>query len=198
MKNKIAIIAILSGIFLSYTGTALCSQDDGTGPDGVVVICSRMLAMRCGLSSEDGGDADKIKECFDKIASDTYGSQTYKQSVSKTRDQVLHECSKVYYEQSIKYKADAGDYVDKGDENGNSELKTDKHGKKEQEGKVAASNSQNIIKLMDISSSLLILDSLETMFANISNREISEEMKNNGEETPLETSTETSEGGSDE
>lgn len=187
MRNKIAIAAVLFGIFLSPAGTARAGVDDGTGSDGVVVICSRTLAMRCGLGSEDGGNADKIKECFDKIASDAYGSQLYKQSVTETRDKVLHECSRVYYEQAIKYKADAGDFVDKGDENGNSELKTDKHGKKEQEGKVTASNAKNIVKLLDIYSSSVMLDSLETMFDNISQREISEEMKNDGEEKQEET-----------
>ncbi len=196
MRNRIAIAAVLFGAFLSLAGTAQAGLDDGTGSDGVVVICSRTLAMRCGLGAEDGGNVDKIKECFDKIASDTYGSQLYKQSVTETRDKVMHECSSVYYEQAIKYKADAGDFVDKGDENGNSELKTDKHGKKEQEGKVTAGNAKNIVKLLDVYSSTLMLDSLETMFNNISNREISEEMKNNGEEVQEETAAASDGGGS--
>lgn len=182
MKNKIAIAAVLSGIFLIGASRAYAELDDGTSADGVPVICSRTMAMRCGISSKDGGDLDKIKECFDKIASDMYGSQMYKTSVLETRDKILHECSKIYYELAVKYKADAGDYVDKGDENGNSELKTDKHGKKEQEGKVTASNSKNLVGLLDVYSSIIVLDSMEVFFENIANREISEEMKESGEE----------------
>lgn len=196
MKNKIAIAAVLSGIFFVGVGQAYAELDDGTGADGVPVICSRMLAMRCGIGSEDGGDFNKIQECFDKIASDRYGSQLYKTSVIETRDQVLHECSKIYYELAVKYKADAGDYVDKGDENGNSELKTDKYGKKEQEGKITASNSKNMLGLMDVYSSIIILDSIENLFSNIADRKISEEMKTNGE-VKYET-TETAEGGNNE
>lgn len=195
MKNKIAIAAILSAMFL-ISGRGYAELDDGTGADGVPVICSRTMAMRCGISSKDGGDLNKIKECFDKIASDQYGSQLYKTSIIETRDKIMHECSKVYYELAVKYKADAGDYVDKGDENGNSELKTDKHGKKEQEGKVTASNSKNLVGLMDVYSSIMVLDSIETYFENVSNREISEEMKTNGEEK-IEIA-ETAEGGSNE
>lgn len=183
MKNKIVIAGlVLFGLCFAAVGVSFAELDDGTGPDGTAVLCSRTLAMRCGLGSEDAGDMNKIKECFDKIASDAYGSQLYKQSVNKTRSDAMHECSKIYYELAIKYKADAGDYVDKGDENGNSELKTDKHGKKEQEGKITASNSKNIVKLLDVYSSSVMLDSLEIMFGNIARRDISDEMKNNGEE----------------
>ncbi|MBQ7286042.1 MAG: hypothetical protein IJW72_07335 [Alphaproteobacteria bacterium] len=182
MKNKIAIIAFLLSIFLIGAKDLCAEQDSGTGADGVAVICSKTMAMRCGISSSDGKDKDKIKECLDKIASDMYGSQIHKISVTETRDKILHECSKTYYELAVKYKADAGDFVDKGDENGNSDLKTDKHGKKEQEGKITASNAKGIIGIMDVYSSMIVLDSIEIFFNNIANRQISEEMKDNGEE----------------
>ena len=183
MKNKFVVIIILAAVLGIFPRTGFCADlDNGTGADGVAVICSKTMAMRCSLSSGDIGDVQKIKECLDKIASDSYGSQAYKQNVNETGEKIIHECSKIYYELAVKYKANAGDYVDKGDENGNFDLKTDKHGKKEQEGQISASNAKNLVGIMDVYASLVYLEAIQNVFGNLTNREISEDMKSTGED----------------
>ena len=173
-KGITFLIALLIGLggFAAKSfalGVPGVDKDNGTDQEGELII-SKTEALRCGLKSSDGSDMNKRVECLNKIASDIYGSQTYKQEITDTRNDVLQGYAKAYLEKANKNKADAGDYVDKGDENGNSELKTDKHGKKEQEGKVSAGNGKNVLAISDVIASSLTLDSMETFFLNIKDR----------------------------
>lgn len=164
------------------------SRDNGTDEEGTLIV-PKAMALRCDFKSKDGGDANKITECLDKIASDMYGPQAHKPDVIQTRNDILQGFAKGYMDLANKYKASAGDYVDKGDENGNSDLKTDKHGKKEQEGKVSGSNAKSVMALTDVLASSMTLDSMEVYFENLKSREISDEMKENGQEAPAEETT---------
>ena len=91
--------AMLAVIPLCAAGFNL---DDGTTADGDMLL-PKTLAMRCGISSADAANQDKIDKCLNKIAADT-------DSIDRLAKQTMHQVNKNALNIALKYKTDAGDY----------------------------------------------------------------------------------------
>lgn len=111
--NKLCVhswIISLSAVML--TAFPLCAAefnlDDGTTADGDMLL-PKTVAMRCGISSADAADQDKINECLNKIAADTT-------SIDWFAKQTMHQVNKDALNIALKYKTDAGDYEETMDE----------------------------------------------------------------------------------
>ena len=147
-------------------------MDDGTGPDGDLIIPKRM-ALHCGLSSQDGHDNAKIKECLDKLAASGIDLVAIQQDR-------MHQTSKDALEKAVTVKSAAGNYEaiqeekleeDSGVQAGSpaaggedaadgSDLRT----KQTKNIKMSANSSLNLIKVIDVYSARVGLDFMDIFF----------------------------------
>lgn len=147
-------------------------MDDGTGPAGDVIIAKKM-AMHCGISSKDGRDEDKLNECLDKLASEG-------KDLLKIEQDIMHQLTKDAMEKALTTKSAAGNYEatrdDELEEDNNvqagsaavggalaadgSDLRT----KQEKNIKISARSSKNLLKVIDIYSARVGLDTMEAFF----------------------------------
>ena len=140
--------------------------DDGTSPAGDVIIAKRM-ALHCGISSKDGRDKEKIKECFEKLASEGIG-------VLDIEQEMMHQLSKDALEKALTIKSAAGNYEatreDELEEDNNIQAGSaaaggsDLRSKQEKNIKMSARSSGNLLKAIDIYSARLGLDTMEAFF----------------------------------
>ncbi len=146
--------------------------DDGTGPAGDVVIAKRM-ALHCGISSKDGRNKEKISECFEKLASEGIGALDIEQ-------EMMHQLSKDSLEKALTTKSAAGNYEatrdDELEEDNNVQAGSaaaggalapagsDLRSKQEKNIKMSARSSRNLLKVIDIYSARVGLDTMEAFF----------------------------------
>ena len=166
IKKVFLIITII--VFQIYTSFAQeldisKMQDNGTGPDGIMIFPQGM-AMRCGISSHDGNDSDKIKECLDRLVYLTQYNVQGREDPSKIMTEILGQMNKIYMQTAMQSKSEAGDYEDKIDEEtGNSAAVTIRD-KQEQLVNLSAMGGRNIISLNQVYASVLFLQAMEDFY----------------------------------
>ena len=146
--------------------------DDGTAPGGSLII-PKMMAMRCGISSKDAEDKQKISECFNTLAA--AGND-----IADIQQDVMHQLSQNALEMALKNKSAAGDYEDTLEE----ELKGDNGAqpgspaaggedaadgedlrvKQTQNVKISSRSAVNTVKIIDVYSTRVGLDFMEVFF----------------------------------
>ena len=166
-------------------------MDDGTGPDGDLVIPKKM-AMHCGLSSKDASDETKVKECLDKLAAAGIDLVSIQQDA-------MHQISKDALEKAVAAKSAAGNYEaiqeDKlGEDSGvqagsaaaggeDSADGSDIRTKQTKNIKMSANSSLNLIKIIDIYSARVGLDFMEVFFGiDASYRQARQEEEGGGDD----------------
>lgn len=155
----------------NVTATSV-ALDDGSGPAGDLII-PKAMAMRCGISSKDGRDKEKLDECFDTLASE--GADIF-----FIQKEMMHQISKDALEKALTVKSAAGNYEatrddELDDSNGvqsgsaaaggfatadGSDIRTTQT----KNNKMSARSSRNLLKVIDIYSARVGLDLMEVFF----------------------------------
>ena len=147
-------------------------MDDGTGPDGDLVI-SKKMAMHCGISSKDGRDKAKLNECLDKLAAEGMDLATIEQDM-------MHQISKDSLGKALTTKSSAGNFEatrddeleeDSGVQSGSAAAGgalaadgSDLRIKQTKNIKMSGRSSENLLKVIDIYSARVGLDAMEVFF----------------------------------
>lgn len=147
-------------------------MDDGTNMEGDLIIPKKM-AMRCGISSKDGRDKEKIQECLNILASEGL-------DIVGIEQDMMHQVSKNALEKALTTKSAAGNYEATRDDKlgegvgiqagsaaagGESSADgSDLRSKQEKNVKMSARSNQNLLKVIDIYSARVGLDSMEVFF----------------------------------
>lgn len=177
MKAKIIILIIIFLQIFSFPSFGQDvdiskMQDNGTGPDGIMIFPQGM-AMRCGISSHDANDENKIKDCLDKLVSITKDGSSQKEDYSSMMNEILGQINKVYIQTAMQSKAEAGDYEDKMDEETGSSAAITIRDKQEQMVNLSAMGGRNIISLNQVYASMLFLQAMDGFYQyEFSNRKI--------------------------
>ena len=161
-------------------------MDDGTGPDGDLVIPKKM-AMRCGISSNDGKDKDKISKCLDTLASENG------EDLGDLEQEIMHQLSQNTLEKALTTKSAAGNYeatrddeleedndVQSGSAAAGGEAAadgSDLRTRQEKNIKMSARSSENLLKVIDIYSARVGLDSMEMFFRSDASHRLSNQQE---------------------
>lgn len=147
-------------------------MDDGTNMEGDLIIPKKM-AMRCGISSKDGRDKEKIQACLDTLASEGL-------DIVGIEQEMMHQLSKNAMEKALTTKSAAGNYeatrddklgegvgVQAGSAAAGGEAGadgSDLRSKQEKNVKMSERGNQNLLKVIDIYSARVNLDSMAAFF----------------------------------
>ncbi len=150
-------------------------QDNGTGPDGIMIL-PKGMAMRCGLSSRDGSDPEKINACMDRLVALTQDGAVGKESSYEIMTEILGQMNAVYMQTALAAKAEAGDYEDKMDEETGDSAATTVRDKQAQLVNLSAMGGRNAITLNQVYASLLFLQAMNGFYEyDFSRREVKAE-----------------------
>ncbi len=176
MIKKIFLITMFLQSFVSYSLSQELEisqvQDNGTGPDGVMIF-PKGMAIRCGITSHDGKNSEKIKECLDRLVYLTQDGVTGKESSFEIMSEILGQMNKEYIKTALQNKSEAGDYEDKIEEEIKNSQASTIRDKQEQMVNLSAMGGRNIINLNQVYASLLFLQAMNSFYEyDFSNREI--------------------------
>lgn len=135
-------------------------QDDGTGPDGVMIL-PKGMALRCGLSARDGRDSEKISACLDHLVALTKDNAIARESAYEIMTDIIHQLSQEYLVLALENKADSGDVEDKIEEETGKDMASTAKDKQLQSTNLSAKKARNINDLTRIYSALLFLQSMD-------------------------------------